>query len=144
MKTAEVEINKMTAGCYEDVDWNNLKPMYINIAKDVGFQKNRIGGNFVVAQAIHSQEFRNLIRSILPNCIFINLSMTQEGSKQRIQSRHGDQAGELWEFFSKEYELFEKPGEAEENTYNIDIDENMTPNDVLEKVLEVLDDKATD
>ena len=144
MKTAEVEINKMTAGCYEDVDWNNLKPMYINIAKDVDIQKNRIGGDFVVAQSIHSQEFRNLIRSILHNCIFINLSMTQEGSKQRIQSRHGDQAEELWEFFSKEYELFEKPGENEENTYNIEIDETMTPNDVLEKVLEVLDDKLTD
>ena len=33
MKTAEVEINKMTNGIFDDINWDNMKPFYANIAK---------------------------------------------------------------------------------------------------------------
>ena len=36
-------------------------------------------------------------------------------------------------------EFYEGPGEGEKNTYNIDIDEKMTPNDVMNEVLQILD-----
>ncbi len=62
MKTADVEILKMSKGNYDDINWDNMKPFYTNIAKDVGIQKKRIGGNFAVAQAIHSEEMRDHIR----------------------------------------------------------------------------------
>ena len=62
MKIADVEITKMTQGNYENVNWDNMKPFYTNIAKDVESQKKRLGGNFAVAQAIHSEELRNHIR----------------------------------------------------------------------------------
>ena len=34
MKIADVEITKMTKGDYDDVNWDNMKPFYTNIAKD--------------------------------------------------------------------------------------------------------------
>ena len=37
------------------------------------------------------------------------------------------------------FNLYEKPGDAEENAYNVDITEDMTTKDVLDKVLEVID-----
>ena len=41
------------------MNWETTKPFYGNVAKDVGYQKKRIGGNFVVAQAITSRDMRN-------------------------------------------------------------------------------------
>ena len=37
------------------------------------------------------------------------------------------------------FTLFEGPGKDEKNTYDVSITEDMTPKDVLNKVLEVLD-----
>ena len=36
------------------------------------------------------------------------------------------------------HDRFEPPGEDEENTYKIDINENMTPKEVMEKVVNLL------
>ena len=41
------------------MNWETTKPFYGNVAKDVGYQKKRIGGNFVVAQAVTSRDMRN-------------------------------------------------------------------------------------
>merc|ERR1719273_1176977 len=46
------EFNKMILGNINDMDWEKCKPFYGNMAKDVGYHKKRMGGNFVVAQAI--------------------------------------------------------------------------------------------
>ena len=53
------EFNKLAQGNIEDMNWETTKPFYGNVAKDVGYQKKRIGGNFVVAQAITSRDMRN-------------------------------------------------------------------------------------
>ena len=53
------EFQKLTQGNIEDMDWEITKPFYGNMAKDVGYQKKRIGGNFVVAQAVTSRDMRN-------------------------------------------------------------------------------------
>ena len=55
------EFNKLAQGNIEDMNWETTKPFYGNVAKDVGYQKKRIGGNFVVAQAITSRDMRNEI-----------------------------------------------------------------------------------
>ena len=48
------------------------------MAKDIKVQKEHLGGDFVIAQAITSRDMRDHIRTILPDCIFIILSMTEE------------------------------------------------------------------
>ena len=55
------------------------------IAKDVDVQKKRIGGNFAVAHAVNNQEMRECIRQIVPNVIFITLTLTKESQRKRIQ-----------------------------------------------------------
>ena len=111
------------------------------MAKYVLQQKNRIGGDFVVAQAVFSQDMRDHIRTILPDCIFITLSVTRETQEKRIKERHGEGASAegAVEMLKKIYKLYEGPGEGEKNTYNVDITEVMSPKDVLDKVLEVLE-----
>ena len=60
------------------------------LAEDIETQRKRIGGNFVIARAIGSREERDHIRSMLPDCIFIILSMTKEYQMKRIVGRHGE------------------------------------------------------
>ena len=36
------------------------------------------------------------------------------------------------------FDIYEPPGENERNTYNVEITDEMTPNDVLEKVQKIL------
>ena len=83
--------------------------------------------------------FRDHIRGILPDVIFITLTLTKENQLKRVKKRHGEDCGAILELLNKFYEFFEGPGDGEKNTYNIDIDENMTPKDVMNKVLELLD-----
>ena len=56
---AMFEFQKLAQGNIEDMNWEITKPFYGNMAKDVGYQKKRMGGNFVVAQAVTSRDMRN-------------------------------------------------------------------------------------
>ena len=76
-----------------DMDWNNVKPFMELMAKDIQTQKKRMGGNFAVAHAVTSQDMRDLIRSILPDCIFITLTLTPETQAKRVKERQGDGPG---------------------------------------------------
>ena len=111
------------------------------MAKTVNIQRKRIGGDFVVAKAIMSKEQREEIRQIIPDCIFINLTISKETQEKRILARHGDgKAGKSFGKLLIEYHpYFEVPEEGEENTFNIDITEDMSPAEVLKMVLEVLE-----
>ena len=71
-------MKKVSTGNMDDVNWDKLKPFMANIAKDIKVQKQRIGGDFIVAQAVTSRDMRDHIRKTLPNCTFITLSMTRE------------------------------------------------------------------
>ena len=102
-----------------------------------------MGGNFVVAKCIGSREERNHIRSMLPDCIFIVLSMTKESQMKRLLSRHGeDESGKgIIKLLNHIHKYCEPPEQDEENTYNIDITEDMTPRDVMNIALEILDSR---
>ena len=143
MTVAEGEFEKMTQGNMEEMDWEKTKPYFTNISKDIDTQKKRIGGNFAIAMDVHSREMRDHIRLTLPYCIFITLTVTKENQKKRILARHGEDCSDMIEMFIKFTEIFEGPGDGEENTYNVDITENMTPNDVMNQVLEILNKHYT-
>ena len=42
-------------------------------------------------------------------------------------------------WLSKMFELFERAGEDEEGAYNVTVTEDMSPDDVLKQVMEVID-----
>ena len=110
------------------------------MAKDIDVQKKRIGGNFAIAQAVTSEEMRNHIRLVLPDCIFITLTMTKEAMIKRLKARHGENVSKgLLDMMSNLYSMYELPGKKEPNTFNVDITDEMTPKDVMDMVLELLD-----
>ena len=108
------------------------------MAKDIETQRKRIGGDFAIAQAVTSRDMRDHIKLTLKDCIFITLTLTKETQRKRIIARHGENEGAM-EFLGNIYQFYEGPGDNEKNVYNINITENMTPDDVMNKALEILD-----
>ena len=130
----------MGGGQIDQVDWEIFKPFFSIISKNIGIQKARVGGNFAIAQAVQSRDQREHIRKTLPDVVFIVMSLTKENQKKRLKDRHGDSVDtKMGEMLEKMFDLYEKPGDGEENTYKIDITEDMTTKDVLDKVLKVID-----
>jgi gluconate kinase len=139
VKEAEVEFDKlMQPGA--NVDLDKLKTGYTTLAKDINAQKKRIGGNFSIAEAVTSRSFRDHIRLTIPDCIFITLTIAKEAQMKRIKARQGDHMSEgMLEDLSNIHKLYELPGENEPNTFNVDITDNMKPQDVMKKVLDILE-----
>ena len=130
----------MSGGKIDQIDWEKFKPFFSLISKNIGIQKARVGGDFAIAQAVQSRDQREHIRKTLPDVVFIVMSLTRENQKKRLKDRHGDSADtKMGEMLEKMFDLYEKPGDSEENTYNVDITEDMTTKDVLDKVLKVID-----
>ena len=110
------------------------------LAKDIKIQKERIGGNFVIAKAIGSIDERDQVRKILPDCIFIILTLSKESQQERLLKRHGDgKAGvALTKLLVRFHQYFGFPQEGEHNTYNINITDDMTQTDVMRNVLDII------
>ena len=104
-------------------------------------QRKRLGGNWAIAQAVFTKAQRDILRQhIGSDLIFIVLNLTRECQKKRLAARHGDDIHEdLVQMLEKFYDLFEKAGEDEPNTYNLTITEDMTVDDVMNKIFDIID-----
>ena len=94
-----------------------------------------------VAQAIYSRKQRDSMRKILgPECTFIVLNMSRECQKKRVTERHGEDANEdFMNMLIKFAAMYEPAGEDEENAYNVEITEDMSREDVIQKILDIVD-----
>lgn len=118
------------------------------MARDIKRQKQRIGGgDWAVAQAVMSRYQRDQLKEKLgPDLVFIVLNMTQSCQEKRIKARHGIDDNDndspafdmIKKMMTKMFDLYQPAGHDEANAYNVDIDEFMTPDDVLNKVLDVI------
>ena len=103
-------------------------------ANDILKQHNRIGGNWSVDFAVFSRKQRDALRNILgKNLVFVVLNMTKEHQEKRIIARHGKTIDAI----TNMYALYEQAGDDEENTHNITITEDMSPEEVVQKILEI-------
>ena len=117
-------------------------PMLHEMALDIGRQHKRLGGNFAIAQAVFNRSQRDQIKKDLgPNLNFIVLNLSRECQSKRVAKRHGsdDQGDQIAGLMEKFYDLYEPAGEDENNAYNIDITEYMSVEDVIEKVLKIVE-----
>jgi len=80
----------MALGKFNEITDDELKLQIQTVAKEIDRQRKRIGGNFLVAHATAKQGQRNHIRDIIPDCIFITLTLSKEGQKKRILARHDE------------------------------------------------------
>ena len=95
-----------------------------------------------MAHALPTRKTRDAIKEVLPDCLFILLTLSKESQKKRIINRHGEgeEAEGMIQFAAGIFEFYEKPGDGEKGTFNLDIDEDMTKEDVMNKVLEIVND----
>ena len=129
---------KMWQGTFEGIE-EQLEPFLKLMANHIAKERQRLGGDFAVAQAIFSHKQRSLLREILgPDLVFIVMNMTKESQMERLSKRH---AGNMPEAFMnvliKWAEMCEPAGEDEVNAYNLDITADMTKEEVVQKVLEI-------
>ena len=68
------------------------------------------------------------------------LNLTKEGIDKRLLARHGsDESGAVAaNMMRKVFDMFEPAGADEKNTYNVDIDADMTIDDVMSEILKIL------
>ena len=118
-----------------------FQPMYDHMANDISKHNKRFGGKMAVAQAIYSRKQRDSMRKILgPECTFIVLNMSRECQKKRVTERRGEDANEdFMNMLIKFAAMYEPAGEDEENAYNVEITEDMSREDVIQKILDIVD-----
>ena len=87
MKDMIPEFQKMLMRAPYDVD--KTLPYYRSLAKDIVKQKNRLGGNFVIAQAVSKRIQRDCMKEIFGSQgIFVLLKLSKETNAKRIEGRH--------------------------------------------------------
>ena len=116
-------------------------PMYEAMGKDIARQRKRLGGDWAIAQAVFTRDQREVLRKVIgPDLVFIVLQMTKDCQKKRLLARHEDpNAEEFVKVLNDIHDLYDSAGDDEENAYNIMITEDMSIDDVMEKVMEIVD-----
>jgi len=111
---------------------------YSAMSKNIVEERKRIGGDWVVSHAVISRAFRDQFRTELgPDCIFVVLNMAKDEQIQRIKDRHGE-GSYMNEFLIKAYDYYEAVGEDEPNAIEIWVTKDMSRDDVVEKILDMV------
>ena len=68
------------------------------------------------------------------------MNLTKEGQDKRLLTRHGsDESGiDAANMMHNIFDMFEPAGADEKNTYNVDIDADMTIDDVMNEIIKIL------
>lgn len=124
----------------KDFEIKNVEGFYTALCKDIVTERKRMGGDWVVAQAVPTKALRDHIKKQLgPNLIFVVLNMTKEDQMKRIMARHGDgEAGGITDWLIKLYDLYEPATEDEENAIDVVVTSDMSREDVVQKILKML------
>jgi len=115
-----------------------MKEYYNAMCADILSERKRIGGDWAIAAVTMTREMRDHIRSLLgPELVFVVLSMDAEENRKRVKARHHgeEQAVEMMEPVNK---LCDPIGEDEENAVSVTVTTEMSKDDVLNKILELV------
>ena len=124
------------------IDLEKSSNFYKHVALNVKQEKERIGGDWIVAQAVPKRSLRDLIRKHLgPDLIFVILNLSKETQQQRIEARNGgddnDNAG-VTEWITKMYDQFEEKQDDEPSTFSIEVNAGMTQDQVINEILNLI------
>ena len=117
---------------------------YKYMSECVGYERKRIGGDWAVAQAVPTRRLRDVIRKNLGNdkVVFILIGLDTEATRKRLNKRHGETEEGLimTDFLMKVNSFYELKSADEENTYDVIVTNEMTPNDVVQKMMEIINE----
>jgi len=122
----------------DEEDKQKFYAFYGCMCDDILSERKRIGGDWAIATVAFTRALRDHIRSILgPELIFVILSMDKEEVRKRVLARHhGDeQTQEMMEPINK---LCEPVGDDEENAVSVTVTMDMTREDVINKILDLI------
>jgi len=109
---------------------------YSLMCEDIQREKERIGGDWAVAQCVMLRDMRDFIRSKLgPDFVFVLLEMELVDMKERVNKRHDGEAPMEW--LETLFKICEPAGADEENVITVKVTTEMTPEDVVQKALEM-------
>ena len=81
---------------------------------------------------------------MLPECIIIILTITKEKQIERLLSRYEGKASEgIMKSLTDMHEWFGPPEQDEENTFEIEVTDKMSPADTMRKVFKILSKLST-
>ena len=146
MKTCFPEFEKMIKHMPYDVE--NVKPFFRILAQDIVRHKQRLGGNFAVAQAVPTRVLRDCMKDIFgPQGIFVVLLLTKETNAKRVASRHAggdpETMKKMLEFLDGMYDQYEDAQAGEENCITVEIGPEDSRDDVMNKILKQVEELET-
>ena len=112
-------------------------PFFRLMAQDILSEKAKIGGDWVVTDAIPTRKIRDVVKKEC-NATFIVLIVSEDVQKKRLEKRHAD--GEHWMagWLTSLYKNYEPVGADEKDAFEVVITPEMSLDDVVEKVLEII------
>ena len=137
------EFQKMIKLAPYDVE--QTLPMFRSMAKDVVRHKERLGGNFAIAQAVAKRAQRECMKEIFgPQGIFVLLKLSKETNAKRIEGRHAGGDPEVMKsmitFLNGLYDTYEDTQPGEENCITVNIGPDDSREDVMNKILKQVDE----
>ena len=128
---------------YQEPDEASSLAYYGELAKNVKHEWQRIGGeNWVVGQAVSTRKCRDLIKHIIPECIFVSLRVSPEVQLRRLERRMGhlqeDQKKGIMSLMVKTINTFEPVGQDEDRAADVFISSDLSENEVLDKILKAI------
>ena len=111
------------------------------MAKHIANQRERLGCNMAVAKTIFTRKQReSLLKIVGPDLVFVVLNMTKNCIKKRLEERHGDSLNEtLIGVMIKMSDMCESAGADEKNAYNVYITEDMSPDNVVQEIISIIE-----
>ena len=129
---------------FKEYDKQLLIDFYKEMAKFILKEKNKIGGDWVVAQAVPTRSMRDAVKEVLGDqCIFVTLHLSQETNAKRVDKRFSSvsAAEDVKKMYSdicnKMYQVFEQAGQDEINTFNLDVEPDMNISQVTDTILKL-------
>ena len=109
---------------------------YQVLAKHILQERQRLGGNFVVAMGIETRYFRDIIRQIIgPEMVYVILNISKELQYKRVIEREKNPKSSRFKGLVRVYSFFEGVQEGENRVIGINVDENKTIEMVVKEIL---------
>ena len=112
-------------------------PFFRLMAQDILSEKAKIGGDWVVTDAIPTRKIRDVVKKEC-NATFIVLTVSEEVQKARLEKRHSEDEPGMAQWLTSLYKNYEPVQSDEENAFEVVITPELELEDVVEKVLDII------
>merc|ERR1712179_463823 len=122
----------------QEIERNIFDDYYRLMCEDIKQEKERIGGDWAVAQCVLTRNMRDVIRENLgTGFVFVLLEMDGEDALERLTNRHKGNEKAI-EMLKKYQERCEPAEDDEENVVTVKVTRDMSPQDVVHKTLQMI------